>query len=189
MQYGELAKKEDVLEIINWHQPKYLNNDFSAMQKNWSFWEHDGRLFAAFQRGPDQLVLEIEDDSVMKEFRTLSPPCSFGVPRGGTHPIPFEDGLIQFFHTQTVNRKSAYWWNYSVGALVMDSKPPFQIRKISSHPIMVGTEQYFPNWKFCKPKVIIPFGAKFENGEYQVSIGINDSACAIATIKPEMLNL
>ena len=190
MQYGEIVHQDGYWQIKNHFQPKYGHNDFSALEKNWSFWAYEGRLFAAYQRSPEQIIIEIEGDKVVQEYRTPCPPCSFGTPRGGTHPIRNNgEDWIQFFHTQTVNRKSAFWWNYSMGALTMDAKPPFAIKKISSHPVLVGNEKYFPNNKVWKPKVVIPFGAEYRNGEYRVSVGLNDSACAIATIKQDMLNL
>lgn len=189
IQYGELVNRGTHYQIENHFQPKYGKNDFSGTEKNWSYWETDGKLYCAYQRSPEQIVLQIEGDKVVKEYRTKSPVCSFGDMRGGTHPIPYKDGMIKFFHTNRINRKSAYWWLYSIGALVMDSKPPFAIRQVSSSPIFVGNEQYFPDWKFWKPKVAIPYGAVKKDDEFHVSIGLNDSACAILKLKEEHLNL
>lgn len=189
IQYGELVNTGQHWEIKHAKQIKYGKNDFTAMEKNWSFWEHDGRLYCAYQRAPEQIILEIEGDKVVKEHRTKTPTCSFGTPRGGTSPILYQDGLIQFFHSQLINRKSAWWWSYYVGALIMEPHPPFQVIKISKHPVLIGNEQYFPNWKFWKPRICIPYGAIKSGDNFEVSIGVNDSASAIAVVKPEHLNL
>jgi|SRR6267154_3093075 len=185
MQYGELKD----FKIINHFQPKFGKNDFTAMEKNWSFWSWESRLFAAYQRAPEQIVIELDGDKVINTFRSKSPDCAFGQPRGGTYPIPFQGGLLQFVHSNVSNPKSAQWWNYSISALVMENRPPFAIKQFSKFPILVGNEKYFPNNKFWKPKIFIPYGAVEKNVEFHVSIGWNDSACAIAKIKPEHLNL
>lgn len=188
-QYGRLEKTAGgTWQVMDMCQPKYGKNDFTALEKNWSFWEYDGLLYCAYQRAPEQIVLQLDGERVVKEYRTQSPTCAFGQPRGGTFPLPYKDGWIQFFHTNQVNKASPQWWNYSMGALLMDSKPPFQIKAFSKLPILAGDEKHRPA-PFYKPKVTIPYGAVSYGDYWGVSVGLNDSACALAEVNPEHLNL
>jgi predicted GH43/DUF377 family glycosyl hydrolase len=188
-QYGRLEKKDGgTWQVVDMRQPKYGKNDFTALEKNWSFWECGGLLYCAYQRAPEQIVLQLDGERVVKEYRSKSPECAFGQPRGGTHPIPYKDGWIQFFHTNQINKASPQWWNYSMLALLMESKPPFQIKAFSKLPILAGNEKYRPV-PFWKPKICIPYGAIPFGDCWSVSVGLNDSACALVEVKPEHLNL
>ena len=188
VQYGEIQMGEDSWRIVNAFQPKYENNDFTRLQKNWSFWEQDGKLYAAYQRNPEQIILQIEGDQVVQQFKTKSPEWVFGQIRGGTAPIERNGLWLQFFHSSTRNPKSAWSWTYYLGALLMETKPPFQIVSISRFPIMAGTERYFPinHWK---PRVLFPAGALKQGDDYLVSLGVNDSATGKVLLTEADLNL
>ena len=111
------------------------------------------------------------------------------LPGAGTFPVLYGEKFLQFFHTNRINKSSPWWWNYSVGALLMDTKPPFQITAVSKSPILIGNEKYWHNWPFWKSKVCIAYGAILKDDEFHVSIGVNDSACAVVKLKTEDLNI
>lgn len=190
MQYGELEKTDLGWIIINNFQPMHGANDFRGTEKNWVFFSDKDKLYCIYQHAPEQLVLEIERDIVINEYRTVSPVCPFGLPRGGTQPIPHGDGRwLRFFHVQENKFNDRTRIKYHMGALVMESKPPFQIKKVSQKPILSGNEQYFPNWKFWKWNVAIPYGAIKDEDGWLCSVGINDSVCGVLRFEKKDLML
>jgi predicted GH43/DUF377 family glycosyl hydrolase len=188
IQYGELDTTGEDWRIVNSFQPKYENNDFTRMQKNWSFWEWDGKLYAAYERGPEQTILQLAGNDVTQVFKTKSPQWAWGQVRGGTAPIERSGLWLQFFHSSTRNPKTAWGWTYYMGALLMETAPPFQIVSISRFPIMAGTERYFPinHWK---PRILFPAGAVKSGEDYLVSLGVNDSATGKVLLTDADLNL
>jgi predicted GH43/DUF377 family glycosyl hydrolase len=188
IQYGEVDPQPDGWRLVKTYQPRYKGNDFSTLQKNWSFWSAGGKLYAAYQRNPEQIVLELDGERVVSEYKTKSPEWAFGQIRGGTFPVE-RDGLwLQFFHCSTRNNRTAWGWTYYLGALLMETAPPFQITAISKTPILAGTERYFqvPRWK---PRILFPGGAIKTDDGYTVSLGVNDAATGKLDLKDEQLNL
>ena len=187
--YGELVPEASGWRIIHHYQPKFGKNDWSSMEKNWSFFSHGGRLFAAYQRSPQQIIIEIEGDRVIRQFQSKTPEWAWGQMRGGTSPIAHNGLWLQFFHTLRRNRKSLWWWQYYTGALLMESTPPFTIVSVSKFPVLIGDERYLPDWKSWKPRVVIPYGAIKTSDGFSVSVGINDSYTANVNLKELDLNL
>lgn len=189
MQYGEIFEDGGVWRIRNSFQPKYGKNDFSGMEKNWVFWSIGEKLYAAYQRSPEQIILELDGDRVVQEFKTKTPEWAWGAMRGGTQPIEHNGLLLQFFHTQHKNKKSAWWWRYFIGCLLMETQPPFQIVSVSKFPILAGNEKYFSGWQFWKPSCFLPYGAIKKGNDFLISGGINDSATFTSLITEKQLNL
>jgi len=187
--YGELDFQGDTCKIKRHMQPVYGRNDFGGTEKNFVFFDHKGTLHAIYQCGPDQIVLQLNGDQVVKEYRTKSPVCTFGTPRGGTQPLPYKGMWLRFFHSQSVSSPDRTKWLYHMGALVMDSSPPFQIMSISKVPILTGNDQYFYGHKFWKKSVVFPGGAIQNDGGWDVACGRNDSECAIVKVAEQDLNL
>lgn len=189
MQYGELEKTDFGWRIINNYQPAYGTNDLVGTQKNWNFWGVGERLFCTYAHAAEHHVLELNRDIVVNEFKSVTPICPFGIPRGGTQPLDYEGKWLRFFHVQENKYNDRTRAKYHLGALVMDKEPPFKILKISQKPILSGNEKYFPNWKFWKWNVAIPYGAISDGDGFLVSVGINDSACAVVRFEEKDLNL
>lgn len=187
--YGELLKAGDRWKFKNFYVPKYGNNTFTSQEKNWVFFEHSGKLHAFYKRHPEQIVIQLDGDLVTREYRTPVPPCAYGQIRGGTTPLPYGDQWMTFAHAMQRNDRSDEWWTYHTTALLIDPTPPFQILKVLDHPLISGTEEYFPSWRYCKARVAIPYGAIQENGAYAVSYGWNDSQCRKSTFTKEQLSL
>lgn len=189
IQYGELVRDDKGWIIQNNYQPDFGRNDFSGSEKNWCPFSYEGKLHFTYQTSPEHLVLEVERDIITNEYRTTTPTCPFGQPRGGTQPISYGDRWLRFFHVQENKHNDRTRFKYHVGCLVMENKPPFQIKKVSQKPVYSGNEQYFPNWKFWKWNVAYPGGAIKQGDDYMVSIGVNDSACAGLLVSEKDLNL
>lgn len=188
VQYGELDTTSEPWRIVNFFQPKYPGNDFTTLVKNWSFWESGGKLYAAYQRSPEQIVLQLDGEKVMNEFKTQAPAWAWGQIRGGTSPIEHNGLNLQFFHSSTRNNKSPWGFCYYMGALLMEKEPPFSIVSVSRAPILAGTERYFaaPRWK---PRVVFPMGAIKDGEKFVVSMGVNDAVTGRVTLKEGDLNL
>lgn len=187
--YGELAFDGEQWSIRNWIEPQYGKNAFDGQEKNWVFFEHAGKLHCIYSCSPQHIVLELEGARVVKEYKTPCPTSDYGTPRGGTQPFIYNGQWLRFVHGNSRNPKSDVWWTYYLLALTMEPFPPFRITAISKEPILAGDEQYFLNHKHWKPKVVIVYGAIDRSGGWLVSVGVNDSACRTAFIKPTHLNL
>ena len=83
---------------------------------------------------------------------------------------------------------------YFVGALLMDPDPPFAVVAITPKPLLYGSEidglsgTERGQCVSYKPRVVFPGGAVEHDGRFLLSVGLNDSACAILKITPEQLN-
>ena len=194
--YGELKQTATRWHLEDVKMVKYGRNNFAGQEKNWVFFDYEDRLHFIYQCSPEQVVCRLDKDGVTvdKVYRTKSPSWSHGEIRGGTQPFDYPRSgghgtWLRFFHS--LNKITQYRenWTYSIGALLMDDKPPFQIRKISKTPIFSGDERYVHGHKFWKPSVAIPYGAVPVVGGWKVSIGINDSLCAILTLNEKDLKL
>ncbi len=182
IQYAQLRKSADGFRLANPVQSKYGKNDFTGMEKNWTFYAHNNRLYAFYQRSPEQIVLELDGETVVKEFKSITPKWDYGDIRGGTHPIEHNGLLLQFFHSQ---KKGIYY----IGALLMETTPPFQIVSVSKSPIFTGDERWIHGQKFWKQNVIIAYGAmKLPKGFY-VCGGLNDCATFESVLTDKQLNL
>ncbi len=147
-------------------------------------------LYCVWQISPEQIVLELgHEGEVLRTWKTPGPQCSFGTPKGGTQPLPFEGGFLRFVHVQQINKKSDLFWNYHLACVVCESKPPFQILKMSKQPILTGNEGYTPNCSHWKPRICIPYGAIEKDGGWLVTIGQNDCDCAAVFLTQADLKL
>jgi hypothetical protein len=173
--------------------PQYGKNNWTASEKNWLFFEQGGKLYCSYQCAPEHVVFQMVGNNVGNEWRTKCPVATFGNPRGGTQPVPYNGMLLRFFHSQSVNIPERAQWRYHIGAMLMEANPPFQITALSKHPIITGSEApFFPGHKFYKPNIVFPAGVTVDptaKDTWLVSYGVNDGACAMAHIKPEHLNL
>lgn len=187
--YGELIREDKQWTIRNFIRPAYGRNDFNGMEKNHVYFEWGGKLFCIYQTSPEQIVLELSESRVVKAWKSQCPEVSYGLPKGGTSPVPIDGYWLRFFHTNQRNPKSDQWWTYHMGALVMQPNPPFNIIQISQRPILTGNERFFPDHRYWKPRCFLPFGVVEESGGWTVSVGWNDSACAVITLNKSNLYL
>jgi len=162
--------------------PIYGNNLAQAMvndghEKNWLYFVHDNAPHLLYSANPHVVVrlngrLESETKYITDEFNPL---WKFGEVRGGSNPI-LVDGLYwTFFHSSLpwINKKRRYY----MGAYAFDAKPPFRIARMTTLPILTGTNQQ--DWWPGLPAVVFPCGAFFDiaKNQFVVSYGINDVDC------------
>ena len=80
-------------------------------------------------------------------------------------------------------------------AALTTSLGPDDVVRVSRKPILYGSEiddLKVEQRKACvhwKANVVFPGGAVARDGYWLLSVGVNDSACVIAKVKPETLNL
>lgn len=187
--YGEVTISGDKFSLANFRIPHYGRNDFSGMEKNWSFFDYQNRLFFTYQNMPEHVVVELDKAKAIKEYKSPSPKCDYGIVRGGTQPFHYKGSLLRFVHVLQRNERSDQYWTYHLSAAVFNPQPPFQITAFSSQPILSGTEQYFHGWKYYKPRCLLPYGAVADRDGWLVACGVNDSACSIVRLKETDLHL
>ncbi len=189
VKYGRL----DGNKVVNVHQieppsPKTVEKNIVPMP--------DGdTLSFIYECEPEQVIFTIHDDGVCHVSRYAGSSWPYGQIRGGTVPLEHEGKLLRFFHSGLDNEFGAQRRRYFLGALLMEPDPPFAVVAVGKKPIAYGSE--LDNLKSAerskcvqyKRNVVFPGGAVARNGEFLVSVGVNDSACAILRIKPEQLNL
>lgn len=145
-------------------------------EKNWTWFAHtDGRLWFVYSLAEGrQVVCKTAHGKVMETIETQAPVWEYGELRGGTSPVLVGDSYWTFMHSST------YWVKpkrrYHMGAIRMDSKPPFRITGISRTPILSGSERDYR--KQQDPPCVFPCGAIYENGHWLVTFGVNDCRCA-----------
>lgn len=173
-------------------RPVYGLNDGNHVEKNWVFFEHVDFIYFIYQCHPQQIVVRWTGEKE-SELITDAPKWPYGPIHGGTLPVPYEGKWLRFFHSPLDNDPGEQRRRYFMGALLMDPDPPFTITHVSRKPVLYGSEIGPVKRKDCplhfKPNVVFPGGILARNGYWLVALGVNDSACCIAKIKPEELNL
>ncbi len=175
-------------------RPVYGKNDGEHMEKNWTFFEHKEQVYFIYQCSPKQVVVRWSG-KLEGEHITDGPRWPYGTIKGGTPPVEYDGHLIRFFHSTLDNEIDLPLRCYYIGACLMNPDPPFDVVRVSRKPVLYGStvDGLTPDErKACihwKPKVVFPGGVVERNGHWLLSLGVNDSACVVAKIKPENLNL
>jgi predicted GH43/DUF377 family glycosyl hydrolase len=171
-------------------QPVFGHNDWTGLEKNWVPFEYDGALVIIYQCCPTHRVSGLET-----VWETSGPRWPYGEIRGGTPPVEYEGNWLRFFHSHLQNELNPPHHRYYVGAYLMEPAPPFKVVRVSRKPVLYGSEaddltpeqrKSCPHWK---RNVVFPGGIVTKLDGWLLSVGVNDSACAIVKIKPESLNL
>ena len=167
--------------------PLYGNNNAQAMvndghEKNWLWFVHDNAPHMIYSANPHKVVrfngrLEKEEEYTTDEF---NPFYKFGEVRGGSNPILIDGMYWTFFHSSLpwIANKRRYY----MGAYAFEAKAPFRIVRMTSMPILTGTNQH--DWWPGLPAVVFPCGAYYESNKAQVVVtyGINDVDCGYIKI-------
>lgn len=178
--------------------PQVPHNDGTTCQKNWVFWNFEGKLYCLFQCHPSHLIYtpdSMKESDWWKICETAAPRWPYGEIRGGTSPVPYEGNLLRFFHSSLRNELGVPMHRYYIGCYLMEPKPPFAVVRVCKKPILYGSEvddltpQQRKECKHWKANVVFPSGIVERDGHWILSIGENDSACRLVKITPEMLNL
>lgn len=179
-----------IQEIV---QPNIGKNDWSTMEKNWTFFVHRDQLYCVYRTHPQQEIYWLDGEPKAVHYTPTEPRWHYGPIKGGTAPVEYDGAYLRFFHSTLDNEFGQYRRRYFVGAYLMGKEPPFELLRVSKKPIIYGSEiddlrvsQRPFHWK---ANVVFPGGATVQRYGWCLSLGLNDSACLLAKIRPENLNL
>ena len=135
-------------------------------------YSHDPWNVIVMTMGPDA------DPAWQTLFTDKGLSWDFGTIRGGTPPIPYEDGtLITFFHSsRVIGSKNVY----SVGACVLRSSEPFSPLMQTQTPLLIAPYKNGVNrfgWAFAA-SVVFPLGAERIPTGYRLLCGRDDGEIA-----------
>jgi predicted GH43/DUF377 family glycosyl hydrolase len=192
MKYARLSLRKtragEAWRVEETFLPKYGRNDWKSKEKNWVFFSVGPRLFCIYGDEPEHLVLELEGDRVVNEWKSPAPFWEWGVVRGGTPPALLADGnFLTVFHSSMPSEKPPTYVRYFAGAYVFRGQAPFDVLGISLKPLLSASEEdghkvdprYVEGWK---PLVVFPCGLVQNRDSWLLSFGINDWQPAIARI-------
>lgn len=172
--------------------PNIGHNDETAIEKNWVMW--GGLLYFAvlYQCHPTHQVYT-KNGNGWTLHETPAPKWPWGPIKGGTPPVLHDGKLLRFFHSTTEKEFGPHPRRYYVGALLMEPKPPFKVLRVSSKPILYGSEiddvrvkDRPPHWK---ANVVFPGGAIPKGDGWILAVGVNDCQCVLAKVGENDLNL
>lgn len=181
--YGQIEKSDGVWKMREVLVPKLDGNDWSGMQKNWSFFENHGRLHFIYGIvGKEQLVYSLDRDKIVQRFVSPAPFWKWGQIRGGV-VIPYQGKLLRLFHSRVGDGHKHFNFRYYCGAAVMNPEPPFETLEVGKFPILAGNEEWVPNCKHWKPGCALTFGGYLDGDEIVASGGLNDTSCFKVRLK------
>lgn len=195
IKYAKLKLTKNRWSVVEEWQPRYGSNNGFAKEKNWVFFEHEEKLLCIYATDPEHIILELEGDRVVKEYRSPGPQWQWGHIRGGTPPVDMGDGrMLCIFHSSIPTEVPPHYVRYYAAAYTFEKKAPFRVLQISDQPILSGSEEdghrvdprYVHGWK---PYVVFPCGLVPHDDGWLVSFGINDWACAVGKLKLDQLQL
>lgn len=187
--HQQIGRVNDNWAVDYLADPIYGKNGGSPLmntgnEKNWLWFEHDGKphlFYTTGWRENKTVVVQFRENLVEPEVEYVSgnEKCIWnsGEPRGGTPPVRVGDEYFTFFHSSTA--WTAKKNRYHMGALAFRAKPPFEITRMSSIPILSGSKN--DEWHDGLPLVVFPCGAVLEGEIWTVTMGVND--CCSAWIK------
>ncbi len=189
--YGQLVF--DRWKVLEAFTPDFGQNDGTSKEKNWQFFfagedTDSQRLFAIYAHSP-HIVIELDGETVVNQWRSPGIHWRFGHPSGGTPPVPFNDNfLITFFHAYKPDNK--FHRRYNMAAALIENRPPFAVKYVSDAPLLEASEREplapDPRWN---PLCIFPCGVIKSGDVWHVSSGVNDCRIAISSIPTKRLNL
>jgi hypothetical protein len=195
MMYARLRLTKGKWSVVEEWQPVYGNNSGFSKEKNWVFFEDDGKLMCIYSSDPEHVILEIEGSRVVREHRSKGPQWQWGHIRGGTPPVDLGDGrMLVIFHSSISTEIPPHYVRYYAAAYTFEKKAPYRVLQISEQPILSGSEEdghrvdprYTEGWK---PYVVFPCGLVPDGEGWLVSFGINDWQCAVGRLGPHQLLL
>jgi hypothetical protein len=171
-----LAKVDKEWNILEQTVPFFGRNGRRPWEKNWLWFFHEERLYMLYSADSHHIVVEFgESLCVVKENITRGVTWQWGAIHGGTPPVLYEGEYWTFFHSW-LREPEPYGRRYFMGAYTFESKPPFRITRITGKPLLRSNLADF--WKKRNPLVVFPTGALLRDGQWLVTLGVNDLLCA-----------
>jgi predicted GH43/DUF377 family glycosyl hydrolase len=170
------ARISDDLHVEDVFAPSYLRR--KAWEKNWTFFEYLGALYAVYEVLPRHRILLVRGGAAGGGYSTsTSWEWTGGHLRGGAPPVLVGDEYICWVHgaadaphPMTMNGRR----RYSVGIYAFEAKPPFRVTRVTKDPILWADPTICPDPAAIWADVVFPAGAIFENDMWKVSLGVHD---------------
>lgn len=173
--------------------PVYGNNGEAITknignEKNWSFFESDGKLYFVYQMFPHTVVETDLNGRIITEYKTHKFNSSFwkyGEPRLSLNPV-YKDGCFHsFFHSHLTILDENGCPNriYFAGYYTFQAEPPFEILEVKDTPILWGNKHRKMKEK-DNPYCVFPCGVIVKDDQFHISFGINDEECALLKFTP-----
>lgn len=154
--------------------------DNRGWEKNWIWFEHDGRLHFVYSTRPHIVVACTDSFTPREDYHTPGITIwRYGLPRGGTPPVyvPSDNLYWSFFHSSLdLHPKIAPRRRYYLGAYAFEATPPFRVRLHTRTPLLAGSEE--DPRDLGAPLCVFPCGALLDSSTWFVTLGVNDCACA-----------
>lgn len=144
-------------------------------EKNWTFFSHDGRLYAVYYVAPHHRILRIDGERCEQVYATPTPPIwAGGELRGGSPPLRLGDEYVCFLHASTVEDRPGIPGHrrYVCPVYTFEAKPPFRVTGITPKPVWEVDETVRPYG--LGYSVLFPCGAAVEGDSLVVSMGHHD---------------
>ncbi len=169
------------------HHTKYAK---VFWQKNWVPFEWNDTLLFSYMLNPHEVLYpDFEDGTCVTISESADPlKWNWGTLRGGTPALLVDGEYLAFFHSSMQAISAASEGNmmlhYYMGAYAFSANPPFEIKRISSAPI-IGKGFYTVS--SCEKRVIFPGGFVIKGSSIYVAYGKDDCEMWIATISKDKL--
>ncbi len=163
------VRLSDAFEVEELFFPKYPQRN--VWEKNWSFFESGGKLFAVYSVAPHR-ILAIDGEKA--ELAHENPPVSNwrwgGEPRGGAAPMLIGNEWYHWFHAWKPTARKAR--HYATGLYTFSAEPPFRILRMTPEPIIeADSRTNLHNWY---ADVIFTCGAVRRANDWILSSGEHD---------------
>jgi predicted GH43/DUF377 family glycosyl hydrolase len=186
--YGKLTKKGRTWSIQRVILPKHGANDWSGKEKNWTFFEAEGALRCIYDMGlSGWVVLELDGDEVVQEWRHPAPAWRWGRMSGGSPAVDWEGQKLAVFHSW--ERHGLRHRLYHMAFVTFDATAPHAPRLMSTEPILTarddwGAPDHAQRWQ---PLCVFPGGLEVYGSKALVSYGRNDLSCATQVFRVDRL--
>ncbi|HEY1379239.1 MAG TPA: hypothetical protein VGF55_20720 [Gemmataceae bacterium] len=143
-------------------------------EKNWSFFDHDGELFAVYSFAPCRILI-IDGNATTLAYE--APTASLwrgGEIRGGAAPVRVGDELWCFTHDRIAD---GVRWVYRTGLVVLDGEPPFAVRRMLDRALLSADRGTRPVNHYAS--VVFACGAVRRDDSWVVAHGVHDRWCEL----------
>lgn len=159
-------------------------------QKNWVPFEWNNTLLLTYAINPHEILYpNLMNGSCYFCYETWAPiDWDLGPLRGSSSPQLIDGEYLSFFHSGTITASPSSWdlpiWHYFMGAYTFSAEPPFEMTRISPHPI-VG-EGFYTESNYQK-RVVFPGGFVVLGPYIYIAYGKDDQEIWIATLDKQAL--
>lgn len=178
--------KPDHWRASDFSETQPVGIEKQPIEKNFVPFVVGDKIYIIYHSHGEQIVYELNGSTIHRSPALI---YAYGEVRGGC-VIPWKGKLLRFFHSSMRNEIPPTVWRYYCSCLLMEPEPPFKMISIIKKPLLYGSEiGGDESARHFKPNIAIPFGVIQRDDSFFVSIGQNDSACAIVKIKESDLIL